>query len=70
MDRTVEEITTALEVIRDVCKNFERDCEHCPLRVPAGKFTKASCGIENAYPRVWKIQKPEDWVALNYNSIY
>lgn len=68
MNKTVEEIISALETIRDVCKEFFGDCEHCPLRVPAGEYTGVSCGIDNAYPKTWKTNRPENWTALDYNT--
>ena len=66
MERTVEEIVTALEVIRDVCKEFDNDCIHCPLRVTESKYP--SCGIHNTYPHSWKPKRPEDWAALDFES--
>lgn len=65
MKRTDEEIILALEIIRDVCKEFENNCEHCPLRVPAGEFIGVGCGVEDRYPRAWKIKKRDDWMAFD-----
>lgn len=70
MKRTVEEIISALETIRDVCKEFDGNCKECPLRVPAGQYTNVSCGIDNSYPRLWKVKRPDDWTALDFNQIY
>ena len=71
MKRTVDEIISALETIKDVCKEFyDGNCKECPLRVPAGQYTNVSCGIGNTYPSVWKIRKPNEWVALDFNDIF
>lgn len=67
MKRTTEEIISALETIRDVCKELEGDCERCPLRVPAGEYARVSCGISNAFPRVWEVNYPNNWVALKFD---
>lgn len=68
MNRTVEEIISALETIKDICKEFDGNCEHCPLRVPAGEYTRVSCGISNSYPRSWKTKRPDDWTALDWSE--
>lgn len=69
MERTVEEIVTALETIKDVCKEYDNDCCHCPLRVSDSKYARyASCGIHNTYPHSWKPKRPEKWYALDFES--
>ena len=68
MKRTTEEIISALETIKDVCEEFKNDCGHCPLRVPAGEYTRVSCGIGNTYPNYWKVRRPDDWTALDFNT--
>lgn len=66
MKRGIEEIVTALEVIRDVCKEFDNDCTNCPLRVPSGECGKVSCGVHNSYPHSWKAKRPDKWIAIDF----
>ena len=63
--KTVEEIVSALETIKCVCEESNEDCECCPLRIPADKYTKTSCGIGDMYPRYWKIVRPKLWTAFD-----
>ena len=63
--KTVEEIIFALETIKCVCEEFDENCEHCPLRVPANEYTKTSCGIGDVYPRYWKVVGPKPWTAFD-----
>lgn len=61
MARTTEEILEALKVIRDLCGEYSSGCSKCPLRHPDNE---TRCGIDNGYPRYWKINEPEVWRAF------
>ena len=66
MKRTIEEIASALEIIKDVCKESKSNggCHKCPLRNRQENLTIV-CGIvDGMEPDIWKIRKPDEWVAF------
>ena len=61
MKRTTEEIVEALETIKDVCIEYEGGCRNCPLR---HSENDSRCGVDDGYPKFWKVKKPEAWRAF------
>lgn len=56
---TLEEITNALKVIKDVCDEHNLVCEECPLRK-----TDNDCSIvgndDGVAPRDWEFYDPQN----------
>ena len=59
--RRTEEVYAALNIIKDLCNEHECECKGCPLRNPNND---TRCGIDNGYPKFWKIHEPEVWRAF------
>lgn len=67
-ERSKNEIINALTVIKDVCKEYERKCHECPLRVGQS----GSCCFSGKNPRDLNIKSPDpkNWRALYETDVY
>lgn len=57
MVHTLEEITKALKVIKEVCDEYNLVCEECPLRK-----SENDCAIidDDVTPREWEFYDPQN----------
>ena len=57
MVHTLEEITKALKVIKEVCDEHNLVCEECPLRK-----SENDCAItdDDVTPREWEFYNPQN----------
>lgn len=61
MDRV--QIVLALQIIKGVCEDANRNCEECPLRHKS-ESGHTVCYLRTHNPHTYNINKDEPWKAL------